>query len=327
MRSAHILVRLRRPAPTPVFDTYWRFAAARQEIFFARLAGKTPPWTNDSILLEHRFTNAYRASDRVSQYLIRRVIYDGDPSPREVFFRTVLFKFFNKIETWELLVRTLGWPTAVGFDPRQYSSVLESARANRQTIYSAAYIMPTGGCAGGRKHEMHLELLRHMLRDSLPERVASAGSFQEVFASMRAYSSIGGFLAYQLATDLNYAAHLDFSEMEFVAPGPGALDGIAKCFHDLGDLSPADVVRMCAHRQAEEFAARGISFRTLWGRPLQLVDCQNVFCEVDKYARVHHPEFAGRSGRTRIKQRYHPAGPLPTPFFPPKWNLQVGGEY
>jgi hypothetical protein len=64
--------------PSNVFDTYWRFAAERQEIFFRRLAGAPPPWTADSILRRFKFTNAYRASDRVSQYLIKRVIDAGD---------------------------------------------------------------------------------------------------------------------------------------------------------------------------------------------------------------------------------------------------------
>jgi len=54
-------------------------------------------------MLSYRFTNVYRASDRVSQYLIRRVIYEGDQSEEEVFFRTLLFKIFNRIETWEIL--------------------------------------------------------------------------------------------------------------------------------------------------------------------------------------------------------------------------------
>src|SRR6266496_2497692 len=71
--------------PTEVFDTYWRFAAERQNIFFRKLAGLPPPWTSDPILERHKFTNAYRASDRVSQYLIRHVIYTGDQSPEEVF--------------------------------------------------------------------------------------------------------------------------------------------------------------------------------------------------------------------------------------------------
>ncbi|MCB9475165.1 MAG: hypothetical protein H6678_15290 [Candidatus Delongbacteria bacterium] len=65
-----------------------------------RLVGNTPPWTKGQILSGHRFTNTYRASDRVSQYLIRRVNYEGWQKPEGVFFRTILFKLFNKIETW-----------------------------------------------------------------------------------------------------------------------------------------------------------------------------------------------------------------------------------
>ena len=48
--------------------TFWRFAAERQAIFFRRFHGEPCPWTDDTILQEHKFTNAYRASDRVSQY-------------------------------------------------------------------------------------------------------------------------------------------------------------------------------------------------------------------------------------------------------------------
>ena len=48
----------------------------------------------------------------------------------------------------------------------------------------------------------------------------------------------------------------------------------------------------------------GFSFRGLNGRRLQLIDCQNLFCEVDKYARLAHPEITGYSGRSRIRQRF-----------------------
>ncbi len=78
---------LRNPVPTPVFETFWRFAAERQNIFFRRLDHTALSWTNDPILQRYKFTNAYRASDRVSQYLIRNVIYEGDQSPSEIFFR------------------------------------------------------------------------------------------------------------------------------------------------------------------------------------------------------------------------------------------------
>ena len=101
--------------PTVVYDTYWRFAAERQEVFFRKLEGQAPPWTGDPVIARHKFTNAYRAAYRVSQYLIRHVIYEGDQSVSEVFFRAILFKLFNKIETWELLKANLGDITWEGY--------------------------------------------------------------------------------------------------------------------------------------------------------------------------------------------------------------------
>jgi hypothetical protein len=59
----------------------------------------------------------------------------------------------------------------------------------------------------------------------------------------------------------------------------------------------------------------------LWGRSLQLIDCQNLFCEVDKYARVYHPEIQGRSGRVRIKQHFRPTTTPIDYWYPPKWGL------
>ena len=50
------------------------------------------------------------------------------------------------------------------------------------------------------------------------------------FSILAGYPGIGAFLAYQFLIDLNYAARLGFSEMEFVVPGPGPRDGIRKCF-------------------------------------------------------------------------------------------------
>ncbi len=315
--------RLSPASPTAVYDSYWRFAAERQEVFFRRLEGCSPPWTQDSVLAHYKFTNAYRASDRVSQYLIRNVIYEGPQSPEEVFFRTLLFKIFNKIETWELLEESIGEIrySSYGFDT--YDGVLSRAMAKGRPIYSAAYIMPSAGRAFGydRKHSNHLKLVERMMSDDVPWMVARAHTMQDAFTVLRSYPSIGDFLAYQFVTDLNYSEITEFSEMEFVVPGPGALDGIRKCFTDLGGLTEADLIRVVADRQEEEFERLGLQFRSLWGRRLQLIDCQNLFCEVSKYSRVKHPEVKGVSGRTRIKQVFrHTADPL-KPWYPPKWGI------
>jgi len=144
---------------TPVFDSYWRFAAERQQIFFRKTIGVNSSLTNDPVLSEYKFTNAYRASDRVSQYLIRRVVYRDDlPGDAEsVFFRTLLFKLFNKIETWEALEAAFGDVTLANYSFTEFDAVLSARQDRGERNYSAAYIMPSAGRVFGhrRKHSNH----------------------------------------------------------------------------------------------------------------------------------------------------------------------------
>lgn len=315
--------------PTAVYDTYWRFAVERQRIFFRRWEQKPAPWTDDPVLRQHKFTNAYRASDRVSQYLIRRVIYRDDlpSSAAEVVFRIFLFKLFNRIETWELLERTFGLLTYEDYSFKDFDKALTKAMKHGESIYSGAYIMPSGGSLGhDRKHRNHLTLIERMMADDLPQRLADARSMQQAFELIRAYPTIGDFLAYQYVTDVNYSTVTDFSEMSFVVPGPGSIDGIRKCFADTGGLSNSEVIRFMADRQEIEFERLGLEFPDLWGRRLQLIDCQNLFCEVDKYARVRHPKIVGVSGRTRIKQKFRPLAQPIHYWYPPKWNIKTEAD-
>lgn len=312
--------------PTEVFDSYWRFAAERQAILFRRLAGGGAPWTSDPILQTHRFTNAFRFTDRVSQFLIREVQQGVDRSQdaRELFFRTILFKFFNRIETWQALEARFGpmaWST---FNFEMIASVLDDRQDRGLRNYSAAYIMPPPSLGYRRKHANHLAVLVHMMKDGLPEKIQKASTLAEVYELLQAYPGLGPFLAFQYAIDLNYSDLIDFDENDFVVAGPGALDGIAKCFVGTLGRSPSAVIEWMVQRQDDEFERLGLSFQRVHGRRLHLIDCQNLFCEISKYARVAHPTVAGRSGRTRIKQTYRPdPGPLAPITSPRGWRLQV----
>lgn len=320
-----ILVKMTPARPTEVFCSYWHFAVERQAIFFRRLAGTPAPWTDDEILQKYKFTNAYRASDRVSQYLIRNVLYDKDHQPADAFFRCLLFKLFNKIETWKLLESEVGDICVAAFDELRFEKILTGAMERKCRIYSAAYIMPSGGswvkCS--YKHQMHLKLLRKMLDDRLWEQIAAAPSMGKAFELLRSYPTIGDFLAYQYVTDLNYGTLTNFSEMQFVVPGPGAKHGMRKCFESMGGLTESDIIRYVVDNQEYFFDKLELPFRDLWGRRLQLIDCQNLFCEIDKYARVRFPKYSISTGRTRIKQMYRSGRPLEKPFYPPKWGLKI----
>jgi len=320
-----IINKLIEPKPSVVFDTYWKFAAERQNVFFNRMISPVPPWTADPIIQNYKFTNAYRVTDRVSQYLIKNVIYRGDQSPGELLFRIILFKLFNKIETWKLLEKQFGEIRFDTYDYGIYDHLLTSARKRGNSIYSGAYIMASAKSKFGHqfKHQNHLSLLELILNNRNLNRILDSATMEDLYLRLLELPSIGSFLAYQYAIDLNYSDLFSFSEMDFVKAGPGAKDGIRKCFTDLGDYAYEDVIKWMADHQEEEFTRLNINFKDLWGRRLQLIDCQNLFCEVDKYSRLAHPEIRGISDRTRIKQKFRVSSLKKIDYLlPEKWHVK-----
>lgn len=327
-KNSNIIIKLDPAKPTEAYDTYWKFAYERQEILFSRLKNKTGPFTDDPILKEYKFTNVYRACDRVSQYLIKDVIFknENNYSQNDILFRIILFKLFNKIETWQLLEKRFGSLTQDNFKIKSFKSFLDKEMNKGTTLYSNAYMMASGCNAFNvtRKHHAHLLLLEKMLKENLPAKLASCRKMSDAYSILLNYPLIGKFLAYQYITDLNYSNLTDFKENEFTVPGPGARDGIKKCFKKLGGLSETEIIKMMTDRQEFEFERLGLSFKRIGNRSLQYIDIQNIFCEVDKYCRVAHPNLAGISGRSRIKQRFkHNPEPIDY-FFPPKWKIKIG---
>lgn len=325
-KSVLILTKRTKPKPSIAYNTYWKFAAERQNIFFKRFNGESYPWTKDKILNQYKFTNVYRATDRVSQYLIKNVVYKGSQKPEEVFFRLLLFKIFNRISTWEVLEYELGKISFKDYSFKQYDKVLAEVMHTGNPIYSAAYIMASGRSTFGyeRKHQNHLRLIELMIKEKVPYKLQHCKSMSEAYSLLRSYPTIGDFLAYQYVTDINYSTLTNFTEMEFVKAGPGAKDGIVKCFKDLGGYSFEDIICLMVENQEQEFERLNLDFKNLWGRKLQLIDCQNIFCEVDKYSRVAHPEIIGASNRTRIKQKYKwQQNESIDYFFPPKWGINI----
>lgn len=304
-----------------VYRTYWSFASERQRIFEARLVGRSAPWTDDAILESYRFCNVFRAADRVSQHLIQHAAY-GDPSADadDIFLRVVLHRLFSRPSTWDLLQDQVGAINARTFDTDAYGEVLDHALQQGRRIYTNAFILCATPAYGfDRKHRNHLALLRAMLADGVPDRVATADSLHAVYLELRSWPLIGPFMAYQLAVDLNYSEILAFSEDDFVVPGPGAQRGLAKVFVDLRGFTPTEAIMWLVEQQYFVDDRLGLPAPSLFGRPLHAIDCQNLLCEVDKYCREAFPALT--SNRSRIKQRFV-MDPEPYQlFFPPDWGI------
>jgi hypothetical protein len=304
-----------------VYRAYWTLAVRRQHIFEQRMAGDPGPWTSDPILTQYKFCNAFRASDRVSQFLIRDVIYDGGTyTPESALLRIVLFRLFSKPSTWHALEDTLGPITSDTFADDRIDTALDDLYARGETIYTNAFILCANKAYGhDRKHRNHLALIRAMRSSRLAKLVAGAGGLSDIYQALIDYPLLGRFMGYQLAIDINYSELTAFDENEFTVAGPGAERGIRKCFLDTGGRKPEEIIAWMVDHQEEECERLGLEPPTLYGRRLHAIDCQGLFCELDKYARVAFPEL--RSNRQRIKINFTPSTePLPL-FYPPKWDI------
>ena len=284
--------------------------------------GEPSPWTNDPILQEYKFCNSYRVNDRVSQYLLKNVIYNSKKySDEDMLFRIVLFKLFNKESTWELLLNSFNDITLKTFNVKEYSKVLEKSISNGIKIYNDAYISCANKVFGyDRKHDNHLALLKKMfIEDRIQDKIVNCKTMEEAFNIIKSHPLIGNFMAYQLVTDINYSEVVNWKEDEFTVAGPGSLRGIKKCFIDKGNMNDEDIIRYMYEHQDEEFKRLNLKFKRIGNRPLQLIDCQNIFCELDKYCRQALPDL--KSNRTKIKKKYIAKNEKINYIYPPKWMI------
>ncbi|MHC8346205.1 nucleotide kinase domain-containing protein [Pseudomonas sp. RT6P73] len=300
------------------YDNYWYFAHARQSAFLSRLAIER---TEDKILAEYKFTNCYRVLDRTSQYLIKNVIYNEHHTPENTFFRIILFKLFNRIETWEYFLKRLGEVSIENFSPVKYGLLLDELKSQNSKIYSAAYIMPSGKAEYGNtsKHMNNLVMLSSMIQRELHKSIWDEQHLSGIYQRLLDTPSIGKFLAYQYSIDIAYSHHSEADESQFVVAGPGAERGINKSYPLANKKDYESIIKHTMEIQEQEFQRLELDFKYLPNRKLQLIDCQNLFCELDKYLRVKRPDLS-KAG-ARIKQKYKPNHAPINYTFPPKWKI------
>lgn len=306
------------------FRYYFGFMEERMNIFWRRHRGLAMPYTSDRILRHYKFTNVYRATDRVSQYLIKEVINGSDKSLTEedLLLNILIFKIFNKIETWEFIKEHYSTITVKNFDAEKLSNIL-TLRREQHPIFNGAYIM-TGSSrfySGYKfKHQRWLKMVQNEIIDGKKlHAIYKAKSLEEVYSLLKECTFIGPFLAYQYAIDFNYSDVIDFSENSFVMAGIGAQRGIKKCFLGLNGFSFEDAIKYTYDHLEFYQSKYGYSFKNLFGREPKLIDIQNCFCETDKYLREKLPDL--RVGNKRIKQKYVQNLDRINFFFPPKWKI------
>ena len=306
-----------------VLRYYFYFMQERMNIFWNR-CNSSFPLTKDPILTKYKFTNVYRVCDRVSQYLISRIIYSKDNviNDKDLLLQILVFKIFNRIETWEYLIHEFGPIRVDNFDVKKISDIL-TIRQQSCPIFSNAYMM-TGSHKRynhlSTKHEKWLTMVKEeFLAGRIIDEIISSKSLKDLYNTLHGCSFIGSFLAYQYAIDFNYAPFFNFDENSFVRAGIGAIRGIKKCFHSYGECYEDAIYYVHENIDILRTKYGFLDFKPIPGHEPTLLDLQNCFCETDKYLRVKLPEL--KVDNTRIKQTYHPS-PYPIVLsFPSKWGI------
>lgn len=280
-------------------ELYWRFVAERQDIYIRRKTKKDPPWTNDPILKEYKFTNVHRSLDRTTIWYQDHIGAFEDK--KDIVFATFIHRLFNKIETMEKILKYLQLDH---FSMSGIIEELEKIRMSGQSVWTDAHIV-TGVAFGGYKDKLynilHLVDLIYKEIDVIYDRIIKAKSLEEVYKAATGVQGFGPFLGYQYILDMINTGVVKFSHDDFVVAGPGCKRGIRHVYPYDTEISFEDAMRFTRKHQLYFLNKYGLEYQyidSLGGKEkgIHLADIENTFCEFSKYYKAYH-----KYGRPRNK--------------------------
>ena len=275
-------------------NLFFNYMADRHRIWRRRfLEKKPPPWTKNPIFLKYKFTNVFRRHDRCSQYLLSSISKDGEKrgkplSKQEIAWRIILFRFINRIETFE----DIGMPRRKHFDIREFCKRLRELKESDggRSVFTSAYI--TCQCSNKRDRIGNFEEMMGGIHENWPRVwgvIQQAQSMKEAYKSLQQFYGLGQFNSYEICIDLCYTGVFsDKWRDEFANPGPGCKVGI-DWMYPFGTIDYHEAMRKLTDKQEKYFA------KAAKGPRLTLQDIEFNLCEFGKYMKIVH-----RVGKSRM---------------------------
>ena len=317
--------------PNTDFKYYLEFIAERMNIFWSKHNGEPQPWTDNEILATHKFTNVYRVLDRSSQYLLSNVINNGKQYTEvDMAWRIILYKLFNKPETWDALVEEFGdVDLCISLDRML---AFFKGYQDKNVVFTNAYMITAAAMQskvarqkygledGMRKTEIYLRpFYGAFIDEELIIDVLTSSTMEQAFTHLKKVPGIADFLAYQLVQDLNYTDLVHWGDNEFCSAGTGTIRGITRTFDIVGKPNYLEIVKWVQNNFEILLKQYNVDFKPLPNHMPTVADLSNCFCETDKYMRGLGIS-SGVNGK-KIKQRYSAPKPAIQYTFPHKWNV------
>lgn len=290
------------------------FMVARQQVLLRRKAGLPAPWTDDPVLRDNRFCNVFREDDRVTIW-IREHIREPFADHPNLWFMLAIARIINWPPTLDYLIKVPGaWPVDDdNFDPQSIEDVLTGLAADKQKVYTGAYMIRS---EPGSKHRYIAHTVLGRLwgdREKLRPEIEAQDTLQGAWSLLQPdrYVGWGPFMVYEWVTDLRHTRYLRSAQdiYSWANAGPGAIRGLNRLHKRmLGAATPA--AQCCIEMQTllsranycwgGEFSKTFLTY--LDDRPrFEMRDIEHSLCEFDKYLRT-----CSGQGTTRSKYDWTP---------------------
>lgn len=304
--------------------SFFGFVDARHQAWCNRQVGNPPPWSDDPIVNEHKFTNVFRAIDYGSQFLIKELL-NPEASRRDILMRCFLYRHTGRVEAWEYLDIVDGYPCTPDLDAvldiwKEYrgkgftktqnrsdpNSGSTSFLAFERPMFTNAYLVfPQSQTPGTDKLEAIVDLTKRLFDPGSPTDIVpdflAAETQAARYATLRRNKGVGDFMAMQILTDYGYSEQCgEDREDEFVVCGPGSTKGAKLLDPEAPVLQTLDWAMEILHESAWCPELPLDDYGEHYRKPSKM-DVQNLFCEFSKYDR-----FASKPSPQKPYKPAHP---------------------
>ena len=302
-------------------ELFWYWISERHSIFLKRQQGLPKPWTTDPILRDYKFTNPFRENDRGTVWLRENFLdkhreithsflcdYPLKTQNEEdcscgmfshvlslVAFNICFYRMFNWWGTGE----RIGWQTK--WEPNEVKAKLELAMLSGEQVFTGAHIVYSP--PGRQKIDAIVDVCSDLYymcfaAGALITCAREEKRLQTVFEALTMIHCVGGFMAYEMVSDMRHTRLLEDATdiMTWANPGPGAKRGLQR----LGKLYKRDTEAIQSMRELlldSQFSECGSprkycsAIRLGSHVPqLEMRDIEHSLCEFDKYCRVKFGE-------------------------------------
>ena len=275
----------------------YHWISERHSIYLQRAEGYPAPWTKDPILQQYKFTNPFRENDRVTVWMRGTWTYPNRNRPlEETLFNCCLFRMIGTSEFAE----AHGWVQE--FDPSYTKNLIQQRIAKKQRTFTGAYIITNQGLKLPKAQVVVDYFLQPIWdnRKAITEVATTTRSLQKTHKELGKYKGWGGggFMAYEVVTDLNYTGVLPVpvDKNTWANAGPGAIRGLNRAFNR--PLKKALSSEQSNHEMQLLRQEAIVSEHIDVDVPKEAIDMRCIehsLCEWDKYERVRLGEGKPRS--------------------------------